>query len=261
MTKFSNGIVAGRLAGKVAFITGTGGGQGRAAALMFAAAGAVVLGCDHNEAQNQQTADMAKSQGLDIFTTTIDCSDPVLARDWINEGVKEFKKIDALYNNAGFAHFAPIEMMTSTQWSETLRYELDIVFYPTQAAWKHMAALGGGSIVNIASVSGMRATEKLPALAHATGKGGIISLTRQLALEGAPQNIRVNSISPGPILTPVTKAAIEADPEMRAAFESWPRLGRVGQPEDVAYAALFLASDESAWITGSNLVVDGGWSI
>ena len=260
MTKLSSGTVTDRLAGKVAFITGTGGGQGRAVALMFAAAGAVVLGCDHNEAQNLQTADIAERQGLRVFTTAIDCSDPILARDWINEGVKKFKKIDILYNNAGFAHFAPIETMTSTQWSETLRYELDIVFYPTQAAWKHLVESGGGSIVNVASVSGMKATERLPALAHATGKGGVISLTRQLALEGAPHNIRVNSISPGPILTPVTKTAIEADPELRATFESWPRLGRVGQPEDVAYAALFLASDESAWITASNIVVDGGWS-
>jgi NAD(P)-dependent dehydrogenase (short-subunit alcohol dehydrogenase family) len=150
--------------------------------------------------------------------------------------------------------------MTPTQWSETLRYELDIVFYPAQAAWKHMVQAGGGSIVNVASVSGMMATEKLPAVAHAAAKGGVIAMTRQLAVDGAPHNIRVNSISPGPILTPVTRAALESDPEFRATFESYPRLGRVGEPEDVAYAALYLASDESAWITAINLVVDGGWS-
>ena len=260
MVKLSSGPVAGRLANKVAFVTGTGGGQGRAVALMFARAGALVLGCDHNEQMNMETTEIARHENLTVISTKLDCSDPDLARRWIDDGVAKFGKLDILYNNAGFAHFAPVDHMTPTQWSETLRYELDIVFYPTQAAWPHLVANGGGSVVNVASVSGMRATERLPAVAHATGKGGVIAFTKQISLEGAPHQIRVNSISPGPILTPVTKAALEADPSFRATFESWPRLGRVGHPEDIAYSALFLASDESAWITGVNLVVDGGWT-
>ncbi len=260
MTKLSNGPVADRLLGKVAFVTGTGGGQGRAVALAFARAGAMVIGCDYNEQLNAETMEIARQKNLNVISSTLDCSNPELARRWIDDGVAKFGKIDILYNNAGFAHFAPVEHMTPTEWSETLRYELDIVFYPTQAAWPHLVANRGGSIINVASVSGMRATERLPAVAHATGKGGIIAFTRQISLEGAPHQIRVNSISPGPILTPVTEAALKADPVFKATFEGWPRLGRVGQPEDIAYSALFLASDESAWITGINLVVDGGWT-
>jgi NAD(P)-dependent dehydrogenase (short-subunit alcohol dehydrogenase family) len=119
----------------------------------------------------------------------------------------------------------------------------------------------GGSIINIASVSGMRATEFLGAAAHAAGKSGVIGFTRQLALEGAPYWIRANSISPGPIVTPVTEPILGTNKPFSDCFHGWPLLSRVGRPADVAYAGLFLASNESSFITGANLTVDGGWAV
>ena len=141
-----------------------------------------------------------------------------------------------------------------------MRLELDIVFIPMRAAWLHFIKRGGGSIINIASVSGMRASEFLGAATHATGKSGVIGFTRQLALEGAPHWIRANSISPGPIVTPVTQALLETSKEFSDRFNGWLMLARTGRTSDVAFAGLFLASDGSSFITGANLTVDGGWS-
>ena len=168
-------------------------------------------------------------------------------------------RLDVLYNNAASVHFAPVEELTPKLWTETLKGELDIVFMPTRAAWRHLARQGG-SIINSASLSGMRRLEYIGATAHAASKGGVIAMTRQLAFEGAPHGIRCNSISPGPIATPATQQALEADPQFRRHFSAWPLLGPGGEADDVAHAALFLASDESAWITGINIAADGGMS-
>lgn len=256
----SHGPVAGRLASKVVAISGTGGGQGRAAALLFARSGATVVGCDRKSDGLKETRELAEREGLKLQLSVVtDLAQPEPAKQWIDDAVSRNGRLDVLYNNAASVHFAPVEAMTPKLWTETLRGELDIVFMPTQAAWRHLAR-EGGSIINSASLSRMRALEHVGAIAHAASKGGVIAMTRQLALEGAPHGIRCNSISPGPIATPATQQALDADPNFTRHFRGWPLLGRGGEADDVAYAALFLASDESAWITGINIAVDGGMS-
>jgi NAD(P)-dependent dehydrogenase (short-subunit alcohol dehydrogenase family) len=153
---------------------------------------------------------------------------------------------------------APFAEMTFEQWRETIRLELDVIFAPTKAVWPHMIAQNGGSIINIASGAGMRAAEGTGTAAHAAGKGGVIAVTRQLAIEGAPHWIRVNSISPGPIMTPNVRKIYETNPAFQRLFDSSTALSRHGFPIDIAYAGLFLASDESLFVTGINLPVDGG---
>jgi NAD(P)-dependent dehydrogenase (short-subunit alcohol dehydrogenase family) len=248
------------LAGKVALVTGAGSGLGQAASLLFARAGATVLASDINPHGVENTALLAGRDGLVVHPTTVDAADPEGVARWVDEAAAAHGGIDVLYNNGAGVHMAPFADMTLHQWKETLRLELDVVFLPTKAVWHHMIKRGGGSIISVASASGMRGSEFLGAAAHATGKSGVIGFTRQLALEGAPHWIRVNSISPGPILTPPTQALYDANPEFRRHFDGWPLLARTGRPVDIAYASLFLASDESAFLTGVNLPVDGGWT-
>lgn len=256
----SRGPVAGRLNSKVAVVTGAGGGQGQAAALLFAQAGATVVASDLNPKGVEATQAIAREQGLNLTISAIDAADEGAVTKWLDDATDTHGGLDILYNNAAHTHFAPFGEMSLHQWRETMRLELDIVFIPTRAIWRHLVARGGGSIINIASVSGMQATEFLGGAAHATGKSGVIGFTRQIALEGAPHWIRANTISPGPIVTPVTEAILASSDEFARNFNGWPMLARTGRALDVAYAGLFLASDESSFVTGANLTVDGGWS-
>jgi NAD(P)-dependent dehydrogenase (short-subunit alcohol dehydrogenase family) len=231
--------MSGRLAGKVVLITGTAGGQGAAAKERFEQEGATVVGCDLPD---------------------VDLGDPVQARDWIDASATEHDGFDVLYNNAGAARFASIADMSDDDWHAIVRNELDLVFHTCRAAWPHLVSRGGGAIVNTASVCGMVALPSSPgAFAHAATKGAVIAMTRELALEGGPHNIRANSLSPGPVTTPANAHRM-ADPEVRRAHRALMMSGRLGRVDDVANAALFLASDESGWMTGTNLVVDGGLS-
>lgn len=250
-----------RLSGKVILVTGAGTGVGQAAALIFARAGAAVVGCGRRESALQETRNLAELEGLEnIDLESADITDPANVQKWINNVVQRHGGIDGLFNNAASAQMAAIADMTPTQWHDTLRGELDTVFFPTQAAWPHLIRRGSGSIVNVSSLSGMRGVEDLGAVAHAAAKGGVIGMTRQIALEGAPHWIRCNAISPGPISSPGIDPYLRDNPNFRRRVEGWPLLARIGQGQDVAYAALFLLSDEASWITGINLPVDGGWS-
>lgn len=257
----SRGPVQGRLAGKVALVTGVGSGQGREVALLFAEAGAIVAGCDINPDGLKGTEALAAERGVMLDLALVDASDEAKVVAWVDGVAQRHGGIDVLYNNGAGAHFVPFAEMTLAQWRDTLRMELDTVFLPSKAAWPHLIARGGGSIINIASIAGMLGGEVIGSAgssAHATGKGGVISFTRQLATEGGAHGIRVNAISPGPIVTPASEAVVAASPEFRKLFEGMPLLKRSGRPVDVAYAGLFLASDEAAYITGANLTVDGG---
>ena len=252
--------MSGRLEGKVALITGTGGGQGRAAALRFAREGAIVVGGDVNAEGSRQTADMVGAAGGVMRSgEAVDFADRGQVDAWVADAVHVYGGIDILYNNASSPRFAPIASMTTEDWEATLRNELDVVFHPTQSVWPHLVARGGGVILVVSSIQGMSALPNVGGFAHAVTKQGLQGFTREVAKEGGPHHIRVNAISPGIIATPATAALVEDETVLRG-FLDHQILRRVGQPEEVVNAAVFLASDEASFVTGQNLVVDGGFT-
>ncbi|QEW01090.1 SDR family oxidoreductase [Microbacterium caowuchunii] len=250
-----------RLEGKTALITGIGGGMGREAALRFAAEGAHVVGCDLDERALTETIDLACAVGGAVTgSAPVDAGDATAVAAWIDEAAAAHGGIDILYNNASIQRFGAIDEISVEDWDFAIGMELNIVFYAVRAAWKHLKARGG-VIVNIGSIAGTRGVEFMPQNAHGAAKAGVINLTQQLAVEGGPHGIRAVCISPGFIQTPATTFLVEdPPPALRATWDRIP-LRRVGQPADVVSAAVFLASDEAAWITGVNLVVDGGGSV
>ena len=253
--------MTGRLAGKVALITGTAGGQGRAAALLFAAEGAVVVGTDVQSDGAAETVELVRAAGGVMDSThPLDLADEDGVRAWIDDAAARHGGIDVLYNNAGATRFSPIAETSYEDWSFTLRNELDIVFLATKHAWPHLIARGGGCVLLVGSTAGITGSLTNTRIAHTATKGGVVAMTRQLAAEGAAHGIRANCISPGMIRTPATEGDLLApDSPMRTIARAIP-LGRIGAPEEVARCALFLASDEASYVTGANLVVDGGWS-
>lgn len=248
-----------RLAGKVALVTGTGGGIGRAVARTLAREGARVVGCDLHEAASAETVELVRTTGGEMHSMApVDLSTEAGANAWVVDAVAVHGGVDVLVNNASSIRFGPITDLSVADWSFTIRNELDIVFLVTRAVWPHLVTGGGGSIVNLASISATRGAAFMPQNAHGAAKGGVLSLTLQLVPEGGPHGIRVNAVSPAMTATPHT-APLLADPNgpFAGQVERIP-LGRVGTPEDVANAVLFLASDEAAHITGANIPVDGG---
>jgi NAD(P)-dependent dehydrogenase (short-subunit alcohol dehydrogenase family) len=247
-----------RLEGRVALISGTGGGQGRAAALRFVADGAIVAGCDVNADLDVETVELVRRAGGTMTSQACDLADPVQAKEWVDRAGREHGRVDIVYNNASAARFGPVPDLSVEDWRFTLRNELDLVFLTTKYAWPHLAERGG-VIINIASTAGWQGSRGNGGTAHSATKGGVIALTRQLALEGAPLGIRANSISPGFIITPGTRAFAE-NPVVREKLLAGIPLGRPGEPEDVVGMAAFLASDEASFITGADIIIDGGMS-
>jgi meso-butanediol dehydrogenase / (S,S)-butanediol dehydrogenase / diacetyl reductase len=247
--------MAGKFDGRVVAITGTGGGQGRAAAIAFAAEGAKVVGCDVKEEGSAETVELVRAAGGEMVAMApVDLGDPVQAQRWVDAAAQAFGRIDVLYNNASACRFGSIEDFSIEDWQFTVRNELDLLFYVTKFAWPYLAERGG-VVINTASTAGHAA--RAQGLAHNTTKAGVLAMTHCLADAGGAVGIRVVSISPGPVETPATEQ-IFAAPGMREAMLAPLKVKRLGQPEDVARAAVFLASDEAEWITGADLLVDGG---
>jgi NAD(P)-dependent dehydrogenase (short-subunit alcohol dehydrogenase family) len=252
--------VSGRLAGKVCIVTGTGGSMGRATALTFAREGALVVGCDVAVEPAQETLEAVRAAGGQMVSLQpCRVSDSAECAKLVELAVSEFGRVDVLFNLAARSHFSRLEDFTDEEWAAAQRDEVDLVFYLTRAAWPHLKT-SRGVVVNMASLNGSLSFKLLASLAHTTNKAAIIGMTRQLAMEGSEHGIRVNSISPGFIESGATKGELE-DGEFGRAMRDRTLLGRFGQPQEVANVALFLASEESAYVTGIDLVVDGGMKV
>jgi NAD(P)-dependent dehydrogenase (short-subunit alcohol dehydrogenase family) len=250
-----------RLSGKVALVTGIGAGIGRECALVFAREGATVFGCDIDPVRALSTLEAANSAGLGLESLhPIDLTNPLDVQRLVEQVIQRHGRIDVLVNAGAInPQFAPVsEMSYEKIWVPTMVGEADLVFLLCKAAWPHFVAGGGGSIVNFASVAALRGTDFAGMLAHCAGKGAVLAMTRQLATEGGPHQIRANTISPGLIATMATASQGLTEGEKSEQIAASIPLRRIGKPSDIAYCALYLASDEASWVTGTNITVDGG---
>jgi meso-butanediol dehydrogenase / (S,S)-butanediol dehydrogenase / diacetyl reductase len=249
-----------RLDGKVALVSGTARGQGRAAALRFAAEGALVVGGDllHDEALETQRL-IGREGGTALTPGPLDVTDEDSVRSWVEEAVDAFGGVDIVYANAGAVRFGAIDSQPYEDFAFTMRAELDSLWLTVRAAWPHLVR-NRGCILTVGSTAGLMGSLTNRRTAHSASKGAVIALTRQLAAEGAPFGIRANCVSPGMIDTEGSRGDLLADDHPMRHIARHIPLGRVGAPDDVVNAAVFLTSDEAAYITGANLVVDGGWS-
>lgn len=247
------------LAGKVALITGGASGQGRAAALLFAAHGADVAVADLNAAGARETAAAIDATGRRGLAIEADVAHRTECDRMVAETVQALGRLDVLYNNAAVQMSGRLVDCTDHEWDHTITTNLSAIFWACRAAIPHMLAGGGGSIVNTASVLGLIGSEGYAA--YGAAKAGLVALTRQIAIEHAP-TIRANVIAPGSIDTPRFRLVVDEMGDDGAAFlqgllDNLP-LRRLGTAEDVARVALFLASDQSAYTSGAVLPCDGG---
>lgn len=249
-----------RFQNKVVVITGTAGGQGREAAIRFASEGAIVAGCDVNAAGNNETKSLVEAVGGRMLShAPVDLTNEVAVANWIADIISNVGKIDVLYANAGATKFSPIEDTSFEEWQFVLKHELDLVFLPVKHAWKHLVE-SKGNVILVGSTAGIAGSITNTRVAHSVTKGGVIAMGRQLAAEGAKHGIRANTVSPGMVRTPATENDLLAENHPMRTIEKSIPLGRIGTAVEVVNCALFLASDEASYVTGANLVVDGGWS-
>lgn len=247
-----------RLEGKVALITGTGGGQGRAGAIKFAEEGALVVGCDLFEEVNRETVAAVQGAGGTMSgMAPVDLSDPEASKAWVEEAAAIHGRIDVVYNNASSPRFVLMPEISVEDWQYGIRNELDLVFYVTKFAWPYLAERGG-VIINTASISAHVATPDVGMASHCAAKGGVLALTRALAADGGKHGIRAVSISPGPIKTPGAIKEYFHIPGAEEAVIAQLLTNRVGTSEDIAALAAFVASDEADFMTGVDVVMDGG---
>jgi NAD(P)-dependent dehydrogenase (short-subunit alcohol dehydrogenase family) len=247
-----------RLAGKVALISGGARGMGAVEARLFSKEGAKVVLGDILEDEGRKLAAELNAAGGEALFVRLDVTREVDWQQAIEATVSRFGKLDVLVNNAGVSGRGRVEDTTVEEWDRVMEINAKGVFLGTKVAIPAMRKSGGGSIINISSQLGLVGTDHSSPQYQAS-KGAVRLLTKATAIQYAKEGIRANSVHPGPIVTPMTEAA-RADPERYKLMLSRIPLGCYGQPEDVAYGVVYLASDESRWVTGSELVIDGGWT-
>lgn len=251
-----------RLEGKTALITGAGSGMGRIASTIFAKEGARIIATDINREAVEATASLvAEHAGGEALALTGDVSNEDDVRRWVEEGMARFGGLHVLYNNAGI--FPDDDKSVLTMDEATYRRTLDVNVKGVMLCCKHgipaIVKSGGGSVINVASFVALVGCT-VPQDAYTASKGAVLALTKSLAVQFGPNRVRVNAICPGPILTPMLADLFPSEEEKMKRLNRIP-MGRFGLPEDIAFAALYLASDESSWTTGTEFVVDGGITV
>jgi NAD(P)-dependent dehydrogenase (short-subunit alcohol dehydrogenase family) len=250
-----------RLEGKVAFITGAGMGQGREGALLFAKEGARVVVADVNGKAAAETVRLITRQGGQALAVEGDVGKEKDVERMIAAAVKRFRALHVLYNNAGVLwkdRDKSVLDTTEENWDRVQAINLKGPFFVTKHGVPHLIRAGGGSIINVGSVSALNGFT-VAQDSYTSAKGALISLTKSLAIQFARQNVRCNIIHPGIIETPM-QAPYLKDPKKRRSFEDSIPLGRIAKPREIAQVALFLASDESSYVTGAEIVADGGFT-
>jgi 3(or 17)beta-hydroxysteroid dehydrogenase len=250
-----------RVKDKVAIITGAAGGIGAAAAFLLAEEGAKVVATDIDEVRGRKVVKEIKGRGGEAIFIKHDVT---RERDWkkvMKMTLAEYAKLDVVVNNAGVFFAKKLEDISLKEWHWVMGINMDGVFLGTKSAIGVMKKTGGGSIINMSAAGGIVGT--IGTSAYNASKGAVRIFTKAAALEcskaGHNYNIRVNSVHPGVVETPMTEKTLK-DETLRKIREDWHPIGRVGEPEDVAYGILYLASDESKFVTGAEMVIDGGWT-
>jgi NAD(P)-dependent dehydrogenase (short-subunit alcohol dehydrogenase family) len=249
-----------RLAGKVILVTGAASGMGRVATRMFAEQGAKVIAADINESALDEVIAEVGDRGA-VLPVVGNVAVDADVRRMIDEGINRFGALNVLYNNAGIMPDEDTSVVETSEetWERVLDVNLKSIFLVCKHGIPKLIEAGGGSVINIASFVALMGCT-VPQDAYTASKGGVLSLTRSLAVQNGPHGVRVNALCPGPILTPLMETLFASDEEKNKRLNRIP-LGRFGRAEDIVYAGIFLASDESSWMTGSQFVVDGGITV
>jgi NAD(P)-dependent dehydrogenase (short-subunit alcohol dehydrogenase family) len=245
----------GRFHGKVALITGGGSGIGRAVAVRLASEGADVAVADIDSAAGRGTCDLVETEGRKALFVEADVTRGADAERMVRETVTSLGRLDVLFTSAGVGAGGDVVTTTEEYWDRVIDLDLKGVFLVCKHAVPAMREVGGGAIVHVASIGGERGNW---AASFCAAKGGVVNLTRSMALAHAKEGIRVNCVCPGYVATPIIQAIVD-DPERLAAVSARHPMGRIGRAEEVAAAVAFLASDEASFITGAILPVDGGY--
>jgi NAD(P)-dependent dehydrogenase (short-subunit alcohol dehydrogenase family) len=248
------------LTDRVALVTGAGRGIGREIARTLADAGADIVAVGQTaEGLEEAAAEVRqRRRGLAVVA---DVSDSAQVDAAVERAIGEFGRIDILVNAAGIARHSASEETSDDDWRRIIAVNLDGTYWCCRAVGRHMLERGSGAIVNIASMSGSIVNVPQPQAAYNASKAAVIQLTRSLASEWASRGVRVNSVSPGYIATAMTELGLKPHPDWRATWLAMTPMGRLGNPVDVAYAVWYLASDASAFATGTDLIVDGGYTV
>jgi NAD(P)-dependent dehydrogenase (short-subunit alcohol dehydrogenase family) len=247
-----------RLDGKVALITGAGSGIGRESALLFGAEGAAVVAVDLNEETAHETAAAIKSAGGQSTAVRADVSRAADCEAMVQAAEAAYGKVDVLFNNAGIMHPQDDDSVATSEevWDVTIAINAKSVFLGCKYGIPALRRAGGGSVINTSSMVALMGSAT-PQLAYTASKGAVLAMTRELAIVHARENIRINALCPGPLRTELLMKFLDTEAKLQRRLVHIP-IGRFGEASEIARAALWLASDESSYVTGSQFVVDGG---